>query len=217
MRESIIRQIESEKIIAIVRGVPTIKLLPFCEAVLSGGIRMLEIAYPSSGAQNEETASQICMLSEQFGNDLTLGAGTVLTAEQVQLTKEAGGKFIISPNVDPTVIRATLEVGLVSIPGAFTPTEIVEADYFGADFVKLFPASVLGPAYAKAILSPLAHIRLLAVGGINAENIPDYLKCGIRGFGIGSDLTKKDVLDDPAKITKLARRYVEAVGRAGEK
>ena len=217
MKDAIISRIEKEKIIAIVRGVGRDKLIPFCEAIVEGGIHLLEVAYPSDGSRNHQVAEEIRMLAERFGDALFLGAGTVLTPEQVRLTKAAGGGFIISPNTDDSVITATVQAGMVSIPGALTPTEIARADQLGADFVKVFPASVLGPAYIKAVRSPLSHIKLMAVGGINADNMADYMKCGVCGFGIGSDLTKKELLDagNYAEITRLARRYVDAARGGG--
>jgi 2-dehydro-3-deoxyphosphogluconate aldolase/(4S)-4-hydroxy-2-oxoglutarate aldolase len=139
-----------------------------------------------------------------------IGAGTVLTEEQVALTAQAGGKFIISPNVDKDVITATVKHGLVSMPGALTPSEICQAHKYGADFVKLFPVSDLGAGYVKAVKAPLSHIKLLAVGGITDENMAEYLKAGVYGFGIGSSLTDKKMIAENnwAGITELAKKYV---------
>ena len=134
MRGKVIQKIEKEKIIAIVRGVESEKLIPFAEAVYAGGIRLLEITYSADGSvSDEETAKNIQKLSEQFDGRMYIGAGTVLTEKQVELTYEAGGKFIISPDTYPEVIRKTRELDMVSMPGALTPSEIQSAHRAGAE------------------------------------------------------------------------------------
>lgn len=143
-----------------------------------------------------------------------MGAGTVLTPEQVDRAFKAGAEYIISPDTNPEVIKRTVSLGLVSIPGALTPTEIQYAHACGADFVKLFPAGEMGISYIKAVTAPLNHIRLLAVGGVNEDNLADFFKAGIKGAGIGSNIIKKNLLEqkDFKGITKLAGLY-SALGR----
>ena len=159
--------------------------------------------------ENAQVAGNIKKLTEHFGDKMVIGAGTVLTTEQVELTKAAGGAFIISPNVNKKVIERTCELDMVSIPGALTPTESVDAYEAGADFVKLFPITSLGSSYVKAMKAPLSHIRFLGVGGIDENNMQEYLKAGVCGFGIGSNIVNKKLLDseDYAAITELARMY----------
>ena len=142
---------------------------------------------------------------------MTVGAGTVLTKEQVRLTAEAGGKFIISPDTNEAVIKESVRLGLVSIPGALTPTEAQSAHSYGADFVKLFPVSSLGPSYIRAITAPLSHVRFLAVGGVNERNVGDYIRAGAVGVGIGGSLTSLLSENNYEAITEMARKYVEAV------
>ena len=159
MRSRIIDAVNEHKIVAIVRGVPREKLVPLAEALYRGGIRLLEITYSADGRVSDtDTAESIAELVNAVGDRMYIGAGTVLTEEQVRLTAEAGGSFIISPNVDVDVIVKTRELGLVSMPGALTPTEICQAHKYGADFVKLFPVSDLGVGYVKAVKAPLSHI-----------------------------------------------------------
>lgn len=216
MRENVIERVQTERIIVIVRGVQSDKLIPLAEAMYDGGIRLLEITYSADGrVSDEETADNIRRLAEHFGDRMYIGAGTVLTERQVELTAEAGGRFIISPDTAPEVIRKTRELGLVSMPGALTPTEIQAAHKLGADFVKLFPVVNMGVDYVKAVRAPLSHIRLLAVGGIDERNAKDYLRAGVDGFGVGSAIIDKDALarGDFAAITALARKYVEVVGK----
>lgn len=211
MRDTVTDAVENYGIIAIIRGVSREKLIPLAEALYRGGIRLLEVTYSADGSVSDgQTAERIGELVRHFGGRMLIGAGTVLTVEQVELTAKAGGGFIISPNVDKDVIGATVRLGLVSMPGALTPTEICQADKYGADFVKLFPICDLGSGYVKAVKAPLSHVKLLAVGGITDENMSEYLKAGVRGFGIGSSLTDKRMIaeEDWDGITSLAEKYV---------
>ena len=214
MNDKLIKSIENEKIIVILRGIASEKLIPLVEAMYSGGIRFLELTYSADGrVSDEKNAENIKMLSEHFENKIYIGAGTVLNERQVELTKEAGGEFIISPDTNPCVIQRTKELGMVSIPGALTPSEIQVAHRSGADFVKLFPITNLGADNVKAIKAPLSHIRLLAVGGVNENNLSEYLRAGVCGFGIGSNIVSKKLVDENnyEEITELAKKYVSAV------
>ena len=214
MREKIISTIEKEKLITIVRGVEKEKLIPLAEAMYTGGIRLLEVTYSANGkVSDEETAECIKILSEHFEGRMYIGAGTVLSEKQVELTKNAGGKFIISPDTNEKVIKKTRELNMVSMPGALTPSEAQKAHIAGADFVKLFPVSNLGADYVKAVKAPLSHIKFLAVGGITLDNMKDYLKAGVCGFGIGSNIVDKKLIDanDFSAITVLAEKYVNIV------
>ena len=131
----------------------------------------------------------------------------------MELTHKYGGRFIISPNTNKDIIEYTVANQMVSIPGAMTPSEIEAAYEYGADFVKLFPVTSLGIDYVKAVRAPLCHIPLLAVGGIDLNNIKDYLKAGLCGFGIGSNIVDKKLLEQNNwyEITSLAERYCLAV------
>lgn len=214
MKNAVINSVLENKIVVIVRGVAKEKLIPLAEAMYAGGIRLLEITYSATNTPTaEETAESIRALSEHFEGRMFIGAGTVLDEKQVELTKNAGGKFIISPDVNEAVIKKTVELGLVSMPGALTPTEITAAHRAGADFVKLFPITNLGIDYVKAVRAPLSHVNLIAVGGVHDGNMSDYLKAGVCGFGIGSNIVDKKLIDanDYPAITALAKKYVEAV------
>lgn len=206
--------IDNEKIIVIVRGVKKEHLLPLTEAMYQGGIKLLEVTYSANGSiPDEETAENIRILSEHFDGKMAIGAGTVLTEKQVELTKKAGGKFIISPDSYDKVIKKSIELDLVSIPGALTPTEIQSASRLGADYVKLFPITNLGVSYFKAVKAPLSHVKFLAVGGVDESNMAEYLKAGISGFGIGSNIVDKKLIENGEfdKITELAKKYVSVV------
>lgn len=202
------------KIIAIVRGVPSDRIVDLATAMHEGGISCVEVTFDQSSAQAaEDTLLAISKLSKHFGEELCIGAGTVMTAEQVCRAADAGAKYMISPNIGPTVIEKTKQLGLVSIPGAFTPTEVAYAYSLGADIVKLFPAGILGPAYIKALKAPLKHIPMTAVGGVNAANCADFINAGCVGVGVGGNLVNKTLVAEGRfeEITAEARKYEDAL------
>lgn len=214
MREQVINSVLENKIIVILRGFARETLIPLAEAMYDGGIRLIEITFSADGKISDEAiAADIKLLADHFGNRMHIGAGTVLKESQVELVKAAGGKFIISPDMNESIIGKTRELGLVSMPGALTPTEVQAAHRAGADFVKLFPVSTFGADYVKAITAPLSHIKLLAVGGVKDTNMREYLDAGACGFGIGTTIANKKFVENGEydKITELAKKYVAAL------
>lgn len=211
--KTVIQSVYEGKVVAILRGVREDKLIPIAEALYEGGIRMIECTFDHSREDCiEANCRMISMLAEHFAGRVHVGAGTVLTIEEVDATAAAGGEFIISPNVDEAVIKHTCEIGAVSMPGALTPTEIVNAWKAGAHFVKVFPAGDMGVSYMKSVRAPLKHIPMLAVGGVTPENIPEFTKAGACGFGVGSPLLPKDAVEkgDYEAIARRAAQFVEA-------
>ncbi|GEN89268.1 bifunctional 4-hydroxy-2-oxoglutarate aldolase/2-dehydro-3-deoxy-phosphogluconate aldolase [Oceanobacillus sp. FSL W8-0428] len=196
------------KIIAIIRGAKKEDLLQIGAALKEGGVRLIEVTLNSPGA-----IEGIKQLKEAFGEEMRVGAGTVLDPESAKGAIDAGADFILSPTVSKETIKITKRYGKVSIPGAFTPTEILTAYEEGADLVKVFPASI-GASYIKDIRGPLSHIPLVPTGGVGLDNIVDFQKAGAAAFGIGSSLvnTKKD-FDEAylSKLTENARAFVQAV------
>lgn len=214
MRNRIIEAIEKEKIVAIIRGVQKEKLIPLAQAMYDGGVRLLEVTYDANGKiSDEDVTKNIEMLTQHFEGRMHIGAGTVLTEKQVELTKNAGGTFIISPDTYAAVISKTRELEMVSVPGALTPSEIQAAHRLGADFVKLFPVTNLGVEYIRAVRAPLSHIKMLAVGGINENNMSDYLKAGVSGFGVGSNIADQKLVknNDFDGICELAKKYTRVI------
>lgn len=201
------------KIIAILRGVPSDILTDVLDALYKGGVRLAEITYDRTGATPDSAiADNIARAVKYTDSKMLIGAGTVLTCEQVALTREAGGRFIISPDTCPEVISATKENGLLSLPGAMTISEVCTALRSGADYVKLFPADVLGTGFIKALLAPLRGTKIIAVSGVTPENIPEYLGAGCVGVGIGSGIVNTALCKarDFDGIEKRAREYIEA-------
>ena len=210
MKNETIKIIEENKIITIIRGVSKEKIVPTVQALYDGGMRLVEVTFDQSGKFSKEyTMELISTLSKEFEGRMCIGAGTVMSEEQVVAAYEAGAKYIISPDTNEAVIRKTTELGLVSIPGSFSPTEAAFAHRCGADFVKMFPAGELGMSYIKAVKAPLSHIKMLAVGGVDEKNLKDFLALGISGVGIGSGVVKKDLIEKGEfdKITELAKAY----------
>ena len=209
--------VKERKIIAIVRGLPPRYMVRLGHALEEGGVGMMEVTYNQSAPETwGDTAAAIEAVGREFDERLLVGAGTVIRPEQVRLTYDAGGRYLVTPATQPELIRMGKALGLGLFPGAFTPTEILTAYEAGADGVKVFPASAAGPSYFKAVRAPLSHIPLLAVGGINEKNAVDYLRAGCVGLGIGGNLVNKQWIADGEwdKITALAKEYVKAVQEA---
>ena len=210
MRETVIQKILDEKVIAIVRGIYDEECLRLAQALHAGGVNLLEVTFDQKSMEERlRTVETLKLLNCELGAEMAFGAGTVTDPEMVQLAKEGGAKFIIAPDTDPAVIKATLEAGMVSIPGAMTPTEIKQAHDCGADFVKVFPASHLGVSYIKAVSAPLSHIRMLVVGSVDGSNVQDYLAAGAVGAGVAGCLFKKDWIraGEWDRITEASRSF----------
>lgn len=211
MSRALIQTIKEEKLIAIIRGVEPKSCVKTVEALYDGGFRLAEITFDQRDPDSfERTAEAIAAVAKAFEGRMYIGAGTVTSTALVDLAAGAGAEFIVSPDTNPEVIRRTLELGLVSLPGALTPSEIALAHAGGADFVKLFPAGNLGVSYLKAVRAPLGHVNILAVGGINEKNLREFLAAGAVGAGIGGNLVNKNWVEagEFYKITEAARAYV---------
>ncbi len=202
-------------IVAIIRGFEPDVCLKLAEAYHKGGIELVEVTFNQKDPDSwKDTASAIKSISNRFAGVMKVGAGTVLTEEQLTICEDAGGEFMVTPNVNTSLIKRCVSDGLMAMPGAMTPSEAVEAFNAGASYVKIFPAGVLGPAYIKALRAPLSHIPFLAVGGIGPDNIADFIKAGCVGAGVGGNLTNKEWIAAGQwdKITEVARSLVENSG-----
>jgi len=213
MRQHIIQEIEKHKLIAIIRGMGAETMLQLAQALYEGGIRLMEVTFDPAAQVHTNTTKSIALIKNAFP-DVLVGAGTVLTEEMVQLAHDAGAGYIISPDVNEAVIKKTRALGMVSLPGAMTASECMQAHRAGADFIKLFPAGSLGTGYLKALRAPLKQLKFLAVGGIHENNIQEFLKAGALGAGVGGNLVNGEWIKNGEfyKITALAKNYVERVG-----
>lgn len=201
--------LETLPLIAILRGLKPEEAVDIAAALEDAGFLALEV--PLNSPQPLESIRRI---REAFGDRLMVGAGTVLTTDEVASVAAAGGQLIVSPNCDPAVIQASKAAGLISAPGVFTPTEAFAALRAGADALKLFPADVAGHAALKAMKAVLpANAPVLAVGGIDPDTLAGWRKVGAAGFGIGSSLYKPD--DGAEVVGQRALRFVQAWRESG--
>jgi len=208
-----VRLIEESGIIAIVRFDRSEQLIQVARAIKAGGVGIIEFTMTTPNALGIIEESR-----REFGDEVLLGAGTVLDAETARAAILAGAEFIVAPTLDPEVIEVCRRYSKVVIPGAFSPTEILAAWQWGADFVKVFPASLGGPDYLKAIRGPLPQVKLIPVGGVSLENTGDFIKAGAAAVAVGGNLVKKRAIAEGnfAELTETARQFVAAVreGRA---
>lgn len=200
-----LQQILEHKIVAILRGMPPADIIYIADALYNGGIRLLEVTLNS-----ENALPVIEQLAHVFKGKLMIGAGTVLNATDANNAIDAGATFLISPNLDISVIDAAKKANVVSIPGAFTPTEILSAHNMGADIVKIFPC--LNAAYVKNILAPLNHVKVMPAGGIDATNIQAFAATGAVAFGIGSALVDSKSKVTPDYLHQLTSRAQSLTG-----
>ena len=211
--EEIMKVIEESKIIAIARGVQPEDAVKLAEALYVGGIRMLEFTFNMKDPTCTNTDRCIEAVAKAMAGKMYVGCGTASYPELVDRAAAVGANFIISADVNEAVIKRTKELGLISMPGAMTGTEAMRATAAGADYVKLFPLGNLGASYVKALCGPFGHIKYLAVGGVNAGNVTEFLKNGCVGAGVGGNLVNLDFIKNGEfdKITAAAKEYIDAI------
>ena len=206
-------QIKAAKLVAILRHVPADKLDGVVEALIAGGVRVLEFTFDHDSDECvKENAEKIRHTAEKYGDRVLVGCGTALTVQEVEAACDAGACLVISPNVDYGVIRRTRQLGMVSMPGALTPTEIVAAHGAGAE-------GTLGVDYIKAVRGPLGYIDMSAVGGVKPENVEQFLDAGVCGFGVGGQLVLASAVKsgDFAAIQARAKQFTDAIAAWNEK
>ncbi len=215
-REQILTDIHRYKLFGIVRGVPAECIAETMETLYEAGVRLVEVTFDRKNGP-DNTLAALKVLREQFADRLIFGAGTVTSEEDVAMAAKAGCQFIVSPDCNTDVIKATRAAGMVSIPAALSPTECLEADRAGADFVKLFPGGIFGPDYVKAVAAPLSDLNLLVVGGVNEHNMQAFYKAGAVGFGIGSSLVNNNMIINNQfdQLYKTAKGFVDVCNSLG--
>lgn len=194
-------------VVGILRNFPAAQTDALATHYADAGLTCLEVTMNTEGA-----ADTIARLSDAFAGRLNIGAGTVCTRQDLDKALGAGAAFIVTPVLAGTVIKTCVRRGIPVFPGAYTPTEIYQAWAMGADMVKVFPASGLGPAFIKEVLAPLDKLKLLPTGGVGLENMEEYLRAGAAGLGIGSGLFPKDLVNAGRwdELSALFRRFVNA-------
>ncbi len=197
-------------VIAIMRAKSSEQLLHAADAIRAGGVCAIEVTMTTPGA-----LAIIEQATAKHDQGVLFGAGTVLDPESARAAILAGAQFIVGPSFNPAVVEICRRYGVPVLPGAYTPTEIISAWEAGADMVKVFPASVGGPAFIKALKAPLPQIDLVPVGGVELDNTAEFIRAGSAAVGVGSALINDRLLEakDFATLTERARRFVEEVAR----
>jgi 2-dehydro-3-deoxyphosphogluconate aldolase/(4S)-4-hydroxy-2-oxoglutarate aldolase len=211
-KDEVFRRMLACGVVAVIRAGSTDQLLDVARALLAGGVISIEVTMTTPGALDG-----IRMLSDELAREgAIIGVGTVMDAATVRRAVDAGAKYVVSPHFDPSIVAATNELGAVSIPGAFTPTEILRAAGGGADVVKVFPSAGVGPNYFRDVLAPLPHLKLMPTGGVDPKNAGDWIKAGAVCVGAGASLMPKEAVakNDWQAITQNARTMVESVRKA---
>lgn len=210
-REQILAGIAETGVVAVIRAKSKEQLNDIADALLAGGVTAIEVTMSTPDA-----IAGIEMLHNRLGQRAILGVGTVLDPETARQAITAGAQFVVSPILDTRIIDATHEHHKVSIPGAFTPTEIYTAYKAGADVVKVFPSTSLGPTYFKDILAPLPQLKLTPTGGVDLKNVAEWIKAGAVCVGAGSSLVSKDAManSDWNAITSNAKAFIAAIRQA---
>jgi len=210
-KSEIVQRLLDPGIIAIIRADSPEQLVEAAEALLAGGVSVMEVTMTTPNALEVITA-----VTRKFGDAVLMGVGSVIDPKTVYAAVAAGAEFIVTPVTKPQVIAAANELEKPIASGAFTPTECLLAHESGADFVKLFPADVGGPTYIKSILAPLPMLRIVPTGGVTPETAAAFLNAGCAALGVGSSLVSKEILQkkDWAELKKRAAKFVEAVRAA---
>jgi len=199
----VVRQIGEAGVVLVVRGESAEAVIPGIEAVVAGGVNVVEITFTVPDAPGV-----IRRVNEAMGKKILLGAGTVMTPLDAVTAVNAGARFVVAPNTNPEVIGMCKSLDVPIAPGALSPTEVAAAWAAGAEIVKLFPASAVGPAYLRAIHAPMPEVRLLPTGGVDAKTAGEYIKNGAFALGVGGKLFDKKLL--------AAKKYDEMTARARE-
>ncbi len=203
--------LREQRFIAILRHIPVKGIEQVADALYAGGIRIFEVTFdPSSPTTVEDTQAIIRAIRTRLGDGVSVGAGTVINTDFVRAAHEAGAEFIVSPCTKEDVIAKTKEHGMLSIPGAYTPTEILHAYEAGADIVKVFPVAPHEVGYLRNVMSPLSHIPFIPTGGINPDTAAEFLATGAVAVAAGATVVTQALAEacDYATIEENARRHV---------
>ncbi|MFC6613634.1 bifunctional 4-hydroxy-2-oxoglutarate aldolase/2-dehydro-3-deoxy-phosphogluconate aldolase [Halopenitus salinus] len=211
-KQAVVERLEESGVVAVLRGVPADRVGEIAEAMYDGGVTALEVT-----ADADRYAEMIGTIDERLGDtDAVVGAGTVLDAPTARKAIDAGAEFVLAPDFDESVVEACNEEDVVAVPGVMTPTEAVEAMDAGADVLKLFPASTVGPDHIGALHGPLGDVPIMPTGGVSADNVADYFEAGAMAVGAGSALVDYEAIeaDDMDGVRESAREFVDAVEAA---
>ena len=206
-----LNRISTLGLVAVIRGPSADLTVKMVDALIAGGVCCIEITYSTPNAEDV-----VRTLNQRFGDQIVLGMGTLTHPEQAQSAKDAGAKFLVSPICEPELARAMVATGLAVMVGALTPTEVAQAFRLGSDVVKIFPGSLVGPGYIKALKGPFPNIPMMPTGGVSAENVGEWFAAGVVAVGAGSELCQPQWAKEGrfADITQRANQFNLAVQNA---
>ncbi|EZX17302.1 bifunctional 2-keto-4-hydroxyglutarate aldolase/2-keto-3-deoxy-6-phosphogluconate aldolase [Mammaliicoccus sciuri] len=202
----ILNQLHENYLVAVVRGNDEDETKKIVDEIIKGGFKNIEITFTVPNA--EEVINQV---HKQYGDDIVLGAGTVLDAATAQIAINKGAQYIVSPHLDTNISKLCNVYSIPYLPGCSSATEIIEALRYGSDLIKLFPGGQLGAGFIKDIKGPVPNVELMPSGGVNLDNVSDWIEKGSFAVGIGGDLTKEFTGNNFEVISEKAQKYVEAV------
>ena len=210
-RQEVVQQIKAGGVVAIIRMKDAAKLRRVVDAIAAGGVRAIEVTMTVPGA-----VELIGTLARSLPPEILLGAGTVTDANTARAVIDAGARYVVSPVFRRDVIAACHERDVAAAPGCFTPTEILDAYDFGADVIKVFPATALGPQFIKDVRAPLPHVPLMPTGGVSLDNAGNWIRAGAVAVGVGSALLDAQAIEEGRfdVLTNNARRIVASVASA---
>lgn len=202
----ILNQLHENYLVAVVRGNDEDETKKIVDEIIKGGFKNIEITFTVPNA--EEVINQV---HKQYGDDIVLGAGTVLDAATAQIAINKGAQYIVSPHLDTNISKLCNIYSIPYLPGCSSATEIIEALRYGSDLIKLFPGGQLGAGFIKDIKGPVPNVELMPSGGVNLDNVSDWIEKGSFAVGIGGDLTKEFTGNNFEVISEKTQKYVEAV------
>jgi len=207
----VLEKVKELGLLAVIRGPSPELTVKMVEALIAGGVLGIEVTYSTPNAEEV-----VRTLSRKFGNSIVLGMGTLTIPEQALTAKEAGASFLVSPLCESNLVKSMVASELLTMAGALTPTEVFQAYSFGSDVIKIFPGSLGGPAYVKALKGPFPYIPMMPTGGVNAGNLGEWFATGVVAVGAGSELCPPQLAKDGKfdEITKRASDFVQAVKSA---
>ena len=207
-KSEMLEKVKALGLLAVIRGPSPELTVKMVEALVAGGVLGIEITYSTPNAEDV-----VQTLAKKFGDSIVLGMGTLTKPEQAQSAKNAGAHFLVSPICEPNLVKGMVDSGLLTMAGALTPTEVFQAYTLGVDVIKVFPGSLGGPAYIKALKGPFPYIPMMPTGGVNAGNVAEWFATGVVAVGAGSELCPPQLAKDGKfeEISKLAAAFVQVV------
>jgi len=207
-KNEVLEKVKSLGLLAVIRGPSPELTVQMVEALVNGGVKGIEITYSTPNAEDV-----VKTLSKKFGDSIVLGMGTLTKPEQAESAKAAGAVFLVSPVCEKKLVEAMVKTGLLTMAGALTPTEVFQAYSLGTDVVKIFPGSVGGPAYIKALKGPFPYIPMMPTGGVNASNVAEWFAAGVVAVGAGSELCPPQLAKEGKfdEISQKASEFVKVI------